>query len=72
MVYLVGITGFICGFFAGQMLLLWLLRDYSKQEILELMKEPGQKFKYGMLNWAVAALGAFLLVYIYNNYWAGH
>ncbi len=72
MVYLVGIIGFICGFFAGQMLLLWLLRDYSKQEILALMKEPGQKFKYGLLNWALAAAGAASFVYIYNNYWPGH
>lgn len=71
MVYLVGTFGFICGFFAGQALLLWLLRDYSKREILALMEEPAQKFKYGMLNWAMAGLGAGLLIYVYNNYLAG-
>ncbi len=68
MVYLAGILGLICGFFAGQTALGWLLRDYSKQQILELMKDPAKRRKYGLLNWLVAVMGSVLFVYIYNQY----
>lgn len=72
MVYLAGIFGLVCGFFAGQVLLLFLLRNYSKKEVLAMLKDPAKKFKYGLLNWGVAAASAALFVYIYNNHIAGH
>lgn len=72
MVYVAGIFGFVCGFFAGQMLLLFLLRDYSKKEILEMLRQPGKKFKYGLLNWGIATANALFFIYLYNNYLASH
>lgn len=68
MVYLMGITGFCCGFFAGQMLLAWLLRDRTKQEVLELMKDSDERWKYGMLNWTVAGVFSFAFVEIYKRW----
>lgn len=68
MVYLAGIAGLVCGFFFGQTVLGWLLRDYSKQELLEMMNDPAKRRKYGLLNWLFAIMGSALFVYIYNQY----
>jgi hypothetical protein len=68
MIYLVGIAGFICGFCAGQMILAWLLRDRTKEEVLEMMKDSESRWRYGMLNWAVAAAGASAFVLIYKKW----
>ncbi|MCB9987900.1 MAG: hypothetical protein H6868_01045 [Rhodospirillales bacterium] len=68
MVYLVAILGFVCGFFAGQLILMNALREYSKEEILEMMKDPVSRLKYGMLNWLLAVLGTISFVMIYNHY----
>ena len=67
MVYLVGIIGFIGGFFAGQMLLLVILRHKSKKELLE---DDSIKWLYGTLNWILAGLGAYIFVQYYNEYQA--
>ena len=63
-----GIAGFVCGFAAGQMLLSWLLRNRTKQEIIELMKDGEARWKYGVLNWLVAALGAVSFIIIYRRW----
>ena len=67
MVYLIGVTGFVIGFLAGQTLLIYLLRDsgISNKELLE---DKALRFKYGMMNWLVAVLGSFLFVWIYKRY----
>lgn len=66
MVYLAGMAGLVCGFFFGQTVLGYMLRDYSKQQILDMMKDPAKRRKYGLLNWLFAVLGAVLFVYVYN------
>jgi hypothetical protein len=65
MVYGIGILGFIAGFIAGQMLLYFMLRHKTKEELLN---DPYIKWKYGLLNWGVAALGAYSFVAIYKEY----
>lgn len=67
MVYLIGVTGFAAGFFAGQMLLIYLLRD-SGVSNEELQKDKALRFKYGIMNWLVAGLGSVLFVWIYKRY----
>ena len=63
MIYVVGTIGFICGFFLGQLLLLRLLRNVPKEELLE---NKGLHWKYGMLNWGVAIMTAASAVWLYN------
>lgn len=65
MVYLVGIVGLIGGFMAGQMLLYFMLRHKSREDLLN---DRLLKWKYGTLNWLVAALGAYSFVSIYQRY----
>ncbi len=65
MVYALGVLGFICGFLAGQMLLAFILRHRSNQE---LTSDASLKI-YGLLNWLVAAGGAFAFVVIYRQYY---
>ena len=65
MVYLVGIIGFVGGFLAGLMLLHFMLRHKTREELLS---DRFLKWKYGILNWLVAALGAASFVSIYQRY----
>lgn len=68
MVWLLGIFGFICGFFAGQMVLAYLLRNRSKEDVLEMMKDSHDRLKYGMINWGIAAAGALSFIKIYRTW----
>lgn len=65
MVYVAGVIGFIGGFFAGQMLLMFLLRDVSKEDLLN---DPYIKVKYGLLNWIIAILGCYCTIWTYQRY----
>lgn len=65
MVYAVGAIGFICGFLAGQMLLAFLLRHRTNQELIG---DTSLKI-YGLINWVVAAGGATAFVMIYRQYY---
>ncbi len=65
MVYIAGIIGFIGGFVAGQMLLMFLLRDVSKEDLLN---DPYIKMKYGILNWIIAIMGSYSTVFMYQRY----
>ncbi len=65
MVYIIGILGLLTGFFAGQVLLLYLLRHRSNREILS---DKSIKMTYGLLNWAIAAAGAYAAVMLYKIY----
>jgi hypothetical protein len=69
MVWFMGIFGFACGFFAGQMVLAYLLRGRTKQEVLDLMKDKHERLKYGMINWTIAFLGAMSFVIIYHRWY---
>ncbi|HRQ60655.1 MAG TPA: hypothetical protein PLO23_03955 [Alphaproteobacteria bacterium] len=61
MIYIMGSIGFLGGFGVGQMVLYFLLRHKTKDELLT---DPALK-KYGLLNWAFAVLGAWLVVQSY-------
>ncbi|MCB9983809.1 MAG: hypothetical protein H6861_09100 [Rhodospirillales bacterium] len=65
MIYGVGIVGFIGGFIFGQMVLYFLLRHKTNEELLN---DRWLKIKYGLLGWGCAALGAYSFVEIYKQY----
>ncbi len=65
MIYVAGIVGLVGGFVLGQMLLLFLLRHRTKEDLLN---DKYLKWKYGTLNWLVAALGCYGTVEMYKMY----
>lgn len=67
MVYAFGVIGFFGGFIAGQMLLYFMLRHRSREDLL---KDSYLKWTYGLLNWGFAALGAWAFVVMYNEFYA--
>lgn len=67
MVYVAGVLGFICGFLAGQWLLLKLLKERSKQDLLN---DKSLGWTYGVLNWVVAGIGSYLFVFVYTYYFS--
>ena len=64
MIYMAGTVGFIGGFILGLMLLSFLLRNVSKED---LVNDPYIKWKYGILNWVIAIFGAYVGVSIYER-----
>ena len=67
MVYLIGVIGFIVGFFVGQMLLVYSLRD-SDLSNKELMEDRALRLKYGIFNWLIAASLSAVFIKMYNYY----
>ncbi|MCB1562573.1 MAG: hypothetical protein R3D66_00500 [Alphaproteobacteria bacterium] len=65
MIYVVGLIGLIGGFIAGQMVLYFLLRHRSQEDILN---DPSIKWTYGLLNWIIAGLGAYAFIMMYREY----
>lgn len=65
MVYLVGVFGFVGGFAIGQMVLYFLLRDVPSDKLLS---DPYLKWKYGLLNWAIAVFASYCSVVTYQEY----
>ncbi len=65
MIYVVGIFGFICGFVLALQLLGRLLKDRSREELLE---DKGLRFTYGLLAWGVAGFVSFCAVTLYKFY----
>jgi hypothetical protein len=65
MIYVAGILGFIGGFCVGQMVLFFLLRHKTNEELLN---DKYLKWKYGPINWLCAVLGAYSLVNMYRFY----
>ncbi len=65
MVYIIGVFGFILGFFLGQMLLFFLLRNVPSEKLLN---DPFIKWKYGLLNWAVAGFTCWAMMEMYGRY----
>lgn len=68
MVYVFGILGFFLGFACGQVALYHMLRGRSNREITT---DSSIKWTYGLFNWALAALGAWVGVSIWNIYLTG-
>lgn len=65
MVYVAGVVGFIGGFAIGLMFLFFLLRNASQEDLLN---DPYLKWKYGLINWGFAGLGAYSAVATYKEY----
>lgn len=71
MIFLMGITGFVGGFLLGQMILSFLLRGKSRDDILKIMQDPGKKLRYGMITWLCAFMGAYCFLSTYKRYLTG-
>lgn len=67
MIYGFAITGFIGGFMFGQMVLYFLLRHKSNEELLN---DRMLKIKYGLVGWGCAALGVYSFIQMYYYYFA--
>ena len=65
MVIIIGTIGFICGFFLGQIILLAMLKDVSKER---LVNDKALRWKYGSLNWLIAVTTAASAVWLYNEF----
>lgn len=65
MIYLIGFFGFIGGFILGQFLLLRLLRNRPKEELLN---SKSVKWIYGSMNWFIAIMGALATMNLYSIY----
>lgn len=65
MIYVIGIVGFVGGFLAGQMVLYFMLRHKTNEELLN---DPHLKLKYGLLNWGLAILGCYSFIQMYQYY----
>lgn len=65
MTILIGFAGLVAGFLAGQILLMFMLRHKSNQDI---KMERKSLHIYGLLNWAVALMGCAAFLYIHNKY----
>ncbi len=68
MIYVAGVLGFLGGFALGLMLLYFLLRNVSKEDMLN---DPYIKWKYGILNWIIAILGSYSAVSMYERIFGG-
>lgn len=62
---MVGIVGFIGGFALGQMLLYFLLRHKTNEELLN---DKSLKLKFGLLCWGCAILGCYGFIESYKYY----
>lgn len=65
MVYVAGILGFIGGFALAMKILGYLLKDRSREELLQ---DRGLRLTYGLLAWGVAGFSAFCAVTLYKYY----
>lgn len=65
MVYVFGIVGFISGFILGQLVLAYLLRERSKEDLLN---DATIRWTYGMLNWLIAGVTSYSAVMLYHTY----
>ena len=62
MVYVVGTIGFFAGFALGIMILNGLLKNRSREELLE---DRGLKWTYGLFAWIVAGVTSYAAVQSY-------
>lgn len=64
MIYFIGTLGVFGGFLLGQMLLAYLLRGKTREQLLT---DKSLRAKYGALNWLVAFGTAACAVYLYQT-----
>ncbi|MAI61692.1 MAG: hypothetical protein CBB87_04255 [Micavibrio sp. TMED27] len=67
MMYVMGILGFIFGFIFGQLVLIFFLREKTKDELLN---DRSLKYTYGLANWIIAGLMSYAFASIYNLYFS--
>ncbi|MBU0799740.1 MAG: hypothetical protein KKA05_01930 [Alphaproteobacteria bacterium] len=65
MIYIFGTVGFFSGFILGQIVLAYLLRGRTREELLA---DKSLRWKYGLLNWEIAIATAASAVWIYQEY----
>ena len=65
MVYVYGIIGFVCGFIGGLGILSFLLKSYSRAQLVE---SKSLRWTYGLMVWVLAGLGAWGGVELYNRH----
>ncbi len=65
MIYAAGVFGFVGGFVVSQMVLYFLLRHKTKEELLE---DRYLKWKYGTLSWAITIFSTYCMVASYRQY----
>ncbi len=65
MVYVIGIIGFIGGFGLALKVVGWLLRDRTREELLE---DKGLRITYGLLSWGIATFSAYCAVMVFKYY----
>lgn len=68
MIYVFGVIGFVCGFILGQGVLLYLLRARPREELIN---NKSLKWTYGVLNWVIAAISAYVFIALYHFFFAG-
>lgn len=67
MVYFFGVVGFVFGFMAGQGLLFFLLRNVSREDLLN---DKYLKWKYGTINWGISFFGAYVGISMYERFFS--
>lgn len=65
MTYLIAGAGFIGGFSLGLYLISQFLKGRSRQE---LVSDKSLRWKYGLIVWVMAGLGAWSAVWAYGQY----
>ncbi len=65
MIWVVGILGLIAGFALGQVILLRLLKDKTRQELLT---NKSLHWQYGLLNWLIAAITSYASITAFRMY----
>ncbi len=65
MVYVYGIIGFVSGFIGGLGILSFLLKSYSRSELVQSKR---LRWTYGLMVWVLAGLGGWGGVLLYNRH----
>jgi ABC-type antimicrobial peptide transport system permease subunit len=55
--WIYGLLGFVIGFIIGMGMNMYLLQEMPREE---LRRNKDMRFRYGLLNWAVAFIGMFI------------
>lgn len=67
MIYVVGVLGFICGFALALQIIARLLKERTREELLE---DKGLRMTYGLLTWGIAGFSAYCTVMLYKYYFS--
>lgn len=65
MIYVAGFIGFIGGFALGQIVLGYLLRSRTKEELLE---DRSLRWKYGTLHWIIVFTSVYATIQMYHQF----